>query len=327
MKRWISLLMVLTSLIFLLIACKENNNSYSNVFILENIRSDAKFINNFVIANNDDGFLIIDSNGEIIKTYSEIKANWIDSVDKENIIVYENFNKETGIAKFDNEYNLIKNNIIMTTDKLNIDPTITKVGDIYYLTTTEIEGNINNGNINEPNGVYTVKLWKTTDLKNIQFVTNIISYQNNIEDVDFVVLKDKFGLVFEKEMVDKGDSSVCIIFSEDLTGEGFWNDEIELLPADCDHEPAAFLQNGNRYTLYYSCDKEDRGESYSSSKIYYAQYSKEFECIKKDQEIPLTIEKGTLLYDVTKEQNKVHFLYVKDYLTDSALVLDSMVEN
>lgn len=285
---------------------------------------DAKFLEDKIITNVGGILTLYDQNGNLLKNYEEVQANWIDVIPEDGIVVYGNFNHEIGIVKLDmnHNYELLSNEVIMTTENLQIDPTIIKNSDTYYITVTEINGNVNNSDINAENGVYTIHLYKSYDLSQWNFVSDVASCQNNLEDVELGYINNSFYAVYEKEQLDKGNSSVCLAMSTDAEGL-CWQEKAELLPPDSDHEPASFeaLPNG-KWKLYYSCDKDYPGESYMGGKIYYAIYDENFELQKKDKEIPSTTEKGILLYDVKKYDKKEQFLMAKDYLTSCDLVIE-----
>lgn len=53
-----------------------------------------------------------------------------------------------------------------------------------YITSTEIQGNVNNGDASQENGIYTVKLYKARDFKHLDYGTNIVQEKANIVEVD-----------------------------------------------------------------------------------------------------------------------------------------------
>lgn len=256
---------------------------------------DAKFYRDCIITSVDSVLKIFDKDGKNRKTYHDVTVNWLDSLPEEGIIVYGNGNNELGIVKLDDDYNLISNDVIMKTDNLQIDPTITKVGKFYYVTATEIEGTINNPDPEQENGFYTIHLYRSANLKDWTLVSDVAAAQNNLEDVDVFYKEDRFYVTYEKETVDKGDSAIELAVSEDKEGKTFSKPK-QLLEADCDHEPAAIYAMKNGYRLFYSCDKNERGESYQGAQAFYADFDLSWNLEKKDVLLHTETEKGILLY-------------------------------
>lgn len=319
----IFILLLCTSLMFVSCGCNKNKDWTTSqmVFNLQGLHSgDAKFLKNSVVTSVDGKLTIYSMDGKKIKTYDDIHSNWIDSISDEGIIVYGNFNNEIGIAILDSDYNMISNEIVMKTPNLQIDPAIMKVKNNYYMTITEISGTVNNADKEMENGLYTIHLYKSDDLKTWTLLSDVVSCKNNIEDVDFFYHNNKFYVVYEKEEVDKGNSAICSIISKDSDGIE-WEREKQLLKADCDHEPAAIFYDKNGYVLYYSSDKDSIGQSYMGGKIYYAEYNNEFEVLCQDIELKTDIDGGILLYDVKIEKNTALFLVAENYLTDSNLAV------
>lgn len=293
------------------------------VFVIEKLHNgDAKLFNDKIITSVDGGMSIYSENGELFKNDYGIQSNWVDPYPKDNVVIYGNFENEIGIAQFDDQYNLIQNNILWKSENLHIDPAIIEIDGEYYFTATEIVGNVNNADVNQENGQYTVKLYKTSDLINIEYVSDIMSEQNNIEDVDLIKLDNGLGLVYEKESVDKGESSIEIVSSN---GEDYrnWKAKTILEKPDCDHEPASLIHNeDDTYSLYYSCDRENIGKSYMGGNIYESKFDKDFKKLSNKM-IDTETKTGILLYDVEKEGGEISFLFAKNYLTDCDLVKET----
>lgn len=267
-------------------------------------------------------WIIYDESGKLLKNDYGINSNWVDVYPEDNVVIYGNFENEIGIAQFDNQYNLIQNNVLWKSENLHIDPAIIKIGGEYYFTATEIVGNVNNADVNQENGQYTVKLYKTSDLVNIEYVSDIMSEQYNIEDVDLIELDCGLGLICEKENVDKGNSSIEIARSKSGDYKS-WKTGLVLENPDCDHETASFFKNENdTFSLYYSCDKDDLGKSYMSGKIYESIFDSDLEKIS-DKQIDTLTKTGILLYDVQKEGEEINFLFAKNYMTDCDLVKET----
>lgn len=297
-----------------------NTNIVFNIEKLHN--GDAKFFNDKIITSINGEMCIYNKNGELFKNDYGIHSNWVDTYPEDKVVIYGNFENEIGIAQFDEQYNLIKNNIILKSDNLHIDPAIIKIHGEYYFTATEIVGNVNNADVNQENGRYTVKLYKTSNLLNIEYITDIISEQYNIEDVDLIEFDNGLGLIYEKETVDKGNSSIEIISSNGKDYKN-WNAKTILESPDCDHEPASMIYNGDHtYSLYYSCDRENPGKSYMGGNIYESKFDKDFKKLR-NKKIYTETQTGILLYDVQKDGGKINFLFAKNYLTDCDLVKET----
>lgn len=319
-KKIISGILVIA--IFALSACKSDDTKLSKTMEIKQLHNgDAKFYNDDILTNVNGVMAIYNTSGEQLKTYSEVAANWLSCISEEGIIVYGNFNQQIGVVKLDENYNIESNQIIMTTENLQIDPTIIKVNNTYYITVTEIEGNVNNADPSQENGNYTIHLYSSSDLVNWNYVSKVVEMKNNLEDVDIFFQENHFYVTYEQEVVDKGNSSICLIESEDESGST-WGEPRELLPADCDHEPASWQQIDDGYRLYYSCDLKNEGESYMGGNIFYADFDKEYNLVKKDNEISTVTSKGILLYDVEQKQGKNIYLYAKDYLADCDMVIE-----
>lgn len=309
-----------------LTGCTNRTNksqSGSIRFILPEFKSgDAKLTQDFIITSKGT-IQLINQKTQEIKDLG-IEGSWLSCIEKEEtiIIVYNNWNQQTGICIVDNLGNIISNNVILQTDFLCIDPTIIEVDDTYYITITEIQGNVNNQDNKQDNGIYTVKLLKSKDLITWTYVSDIISYENNIEDVEMNYKDGILYFTFEKETIDKGLSSICMITSLDLGKT--WSEEKELLAATADQEPARFIEEDNKWYLYYSSDKEALGESYSGADVYYAVFDDKFTQISKDHLIDIDNFKGTLLYDVEVQETKLKLLYSRDYLNENSLIIEEV---
>ena len=237
-------------------------------------------------------------------------------------MVYANWDYEVGICVLDSVGNVISNEVVLKNEALSIDPTIMKYGEEYYITITSIQGNVNNGDDTQQNGVYTVQMYKSKDLKTWDYVSDIVKYQNNIEDIDLIHDGEILSCIFEKEVIDKGMSTINVVQSKDM-GKS-WSTPKELLSLVADQEPARLCFKDDKWYLYYSSDKDNIGKSYSGAKAYYAIFDKEFNKCSQDHMIKIEDDKGVLLYDVEFYDDKVEFLYAQDYLNENSLVLESI---
>jgi len=278
---------------------------------------DAKFYKDSIVTSVDSVLTIVDKRGNIRKC-PKVCANWIDTIEEKNLLVYGNGRKEIGIVHFDEKEDVLSDETVFKSENLMIDPTISENEGDYYLTYTEIKGMVNNADPNKKNGEYTLHLYRSNDLKKWEHISDIARDNNNIEDVDIVFDKGKIMAVYEKEVIDKGKSAVVIKSSFDK-GQT-WGDEKVLLDPDADQEPAVFEKADNGWRLYYSSDIAASGETYMGASAYYASFDPEFRLKEKDKPIRTRTGKGILLYDVRKRKGKTHLLYAHNYLTDCDLM-------
>ena len=229
--------------------CFKQTELVCEVYELHN--GDAKFWKDKVITSIDGKLALLSLNGNIEKQY-DINASWIDGDERNNILVYGNSNNEIGIVIFDNNNDVVLNKVILKSNNLQIDPTISVIEGDYYITTTEIKGNVNNASVDQENGEYILHLYESDNLENWNKVSDIVDEYNNIEDVDIILSNDELIVVYEKEELDKGKSSIMMKRSNDRGRT--WEGEKELLEADSDHEPATLFKFGEGYILYYSSD-------------------------------------------------------------------------
>lgn len=292
------------------------------VMKIENAHNgDAKFYNDYIVTEEEGKLVIYDMNGNQIKFFSDINAYWISCMPQENCIIYANADCQIGVLKIDDDFNIISNQIIMTTANMQIDPALIKVHDTYYLTTTEIQGTANNADMNAENGTYTLHLFKSTDLNKWSLVQDVVTAKNNIEDVDIMYLDEKLYITFEKEIVDKGDSSLNVAII-DIAQENKTT-ITELLSANCDHEPASVTTIKNGFRLYYSCDKNYYGESYSGGQIFYSDYDTKGNPLSIDCPVETETQKGILLYEVKQgDYGRKYYLYSQDYLNEGNLIIE-----
>ncbi len=286
---------------------------------------DAKFLNNQYVVTQIGGKLaFINPHGEIVKLHKEVNVNWCD-VDRENrILVYGNLEKKIGICRFDEEFNILSNEtIIEIQEDLGIDPSICKVDDKYYITVTHITGNINNADIQQENGNYSIRMYFSEDLKNWTEISKVIEAKQNLEDIDLNYYNDKFFLTYEKESYDKANSSINLLVSND-NGKS-WEQNMVLIEENADNEPAVFEYFNHKFYLYYSSDIENLGTSYEGAKIYMQEYNENLQCIGNPIEIPLQNNIGNLLYDVEKKENDLYCLFTQKYITESNFILEKTV--
>lgn len=280
---------------------------------------DTKFFGDHIITGRGN-LLLLDLSGNIEREYDGIAVNWLDGIEDEGLIVYGNFNCEHGIVRLDPESMEATEIYKQSSGKLWIDPTLAKHGDRYYATFTEIDGNVNIADPEVENGLYTIRLFASDNLADWEELPDIVSEKHNLEDVDLSIYDEVMYVTYEKEVVDKGDSAIVLRTSTDL-GQSF-GDEIILLEADCDHEPVAFLKEGDGFSLLYSCDLENRGASYMGGKIYKALYDSDFNCLEKDIAIETDTDEGLLWYDYRESGDEARYLFAGNYLTQNNMILE-----
>lgn len=153
-----------------------------------------------------------------------------------------------------------------------------------------------------------------------EYVTNICSYANNLEDVELFDYNGKLGILYEKEMLDKGKSGIYVQIAEneDFT---LWDSPKELLSPNYDNEPASLVIEGNQIILYYSSDKNDPGASYMGGNVYMAYFTEDFAIKEKDIQIETDTTKGVLLYDVKESDDKLEFLAALNYLSSNDMAI------
>lgn len=286
--------------------------------------SDVKFIKGKLL-NTERGTLtsIMNLDGSEYRTYPELDAYWTYVLeDGENLLIaYTNEKQELGLVCMDSDYRIQWNRILFTMGNLTIDPAIVKTSQGYLLTATEIFGTVNNADPNVENGTYSVHSWFSTDLEEWNRLGDILNEQNDLEDIDLLEKDGIVYLVYEKEELDKGNSAIQLVTSSDSGAS--WSQPVELLAADSDHEPAAFMWEGDQFLLYYSSDQENPGQSYMGGKAYYAVFDRDLNCKSKDNELKNLAQGGILLYDISLEDDSSGMiLYAEDYLTTGSLVVE-----
>lgn len=292
-------------------------------FKLEHLcNGDAKLLSNQYIFTQIGGVLtVIDLDGNIVRQYGDCHVNWLDVCEEDRVIVYGNSEREIGICKYDENYDVLDNQIILNiSEDAGIDPAICKVDDLWYITVTHITGNINNADLTQENGIYEIKIYCSADLKKWTEVSSVLKEKRNIEDIDLNYYEGKFYLTYEKEECDKGKSSINLLISEDK-GKN-WNSNIVLIEEDSDNEPACFFASSEGYCLYYSSDFEKPGSTYEGARVYVQEYDENLTRKGSPKLIPLLNSEGNLLYDVELKNKSLYCLFTQKYISESNLVLE-----
>lgn len=315
--------MALLVLVFAVFAYFMFFNTSEGFFLKKYANADAKFYNDHIITSVNEGVYMLDFEGKEVKAYEGLKASWMYAYAEDGLVIYSNHNRETHLLKLDENMDMISDEVILTTDLLAIDPTICKVEDTYLLTHTLIDGTVNNPNPNGENGIYTLQLYASKDLKNFEHRTIIVSEKHDIEDIDMVYHDGRLHCIYEKENYDKGPSKICMRVSDDA---GYsWSEEKVLIENGADNEMACMVKEYDGWKLFYSSDKERQGESYHGASAYSAYFDADFQHIAEyDEKIDMKDNLSVRLYEIKQTEEKLYLMYAHDYLTDKNFVLKSI---
>lgn len=298
----------------------EKEEECEVVFFHKNLyNGDAKFYQDYIITQVGGKLMVLSKEGAIIKRYEDVNANWIAALEEENSIIVCSSDNITKIIKLDDDLNVEYVKEIFDCEDLQIDPTIVKIEDQYYITVTRVVGTPNNANVAIENGQYTISLYSSTDFENWTYITDIVSEKSNLEDGIMYYKDGVMYFIFEKEVYDKKNSSICMKTSKDRGLN--WGETTILIPENADNEPAYFYKTGDGYKFYYSSDKKNPGESYNGASIYVTEFDNDFIMTQESNELAVN-HKGDLLYDVRESQDDIYLLFTQNYLSDSNLVLE-----
>ena len=297
-----------------------------NGFTLKQYRNaDAKFLGDHIVTSVDEGIQILDLQGKIVKHFPDLSASWMyvqeDVWAKENVVVYSNHANETHILCLSEEHEFRKDYVTMRTETLAIDPILIRAGNEWLLTHTLIDGTINNPDPKGDNGTYTVKLYRSGNLKEWEYVTDIISQKKNTEDGDLRYVEETGMLYYfcEMEEYDKGPSVICVMMSED--GGETWSEPIALTDVSADNEMASCERTGDGWRLYTSSDMANVGASYQGARVYYRDYSPDFTSAGEYDQSSMPDNESVRLYEVKEINGQLYFLFARNYLTDCDLLL------
>lgn len=294
--------------------------SEENGFTLSRFHNaDAKFLGDKIITSVEEGICILNLDGEIVRKLDGLSASWIYAQDRERVVAYSNHANETHILRLSENYEKLEDNTALITDTLAIDPIIVKAGEDWLLTHTTIDGTINNPEPGGDNGLYTVKLYRSQNLEDWEFVTDIISLRKNLEDGDIRYADGVLYYFFEREEYDKGPSAICVTTSKD--GGETWSEVKELLPAGADNEMAGCERTETGWRLYVSSDYACVGESYQGASVYYADYTPDFEPVRTYRRSAMPDNQAVRLYEVKEIGGQLYFLFARNFLTDCDLLL------
>ena len=327
-KRISSAILALLVLLFavgIYFACFHTSEGF---FLEKYANADAKFYNDYIITSVDEGVYMLDLNGKAIRSYEGLKASWMYAYPEEGLVVYSNHENETHLLRLDENMDMVSDEVILTSELLAIDPTICKVGDTYLVTHTTIEGTINNPDPNGDNGIYSLELFASKDLKQWEHRTTITSQKHDIEDIDMMLdnkqLSDGIRLYcfYEKENYDKGPSKICMRYSTDAGVS--WSEEKTLIENVADNEMACIMPEYEGWRLYYSSDYECVGESYNGASAYYADFDADFGALSTYQKVDMHENQSVRLYEVKEQNDRLYFMFSHNYSTDKDFVLRSI---
>lgn len=334
MKRqlWVPVLGVMLGLLAL--AFGQTGPEENGFTLLQYHNADAKFLGDRIITSVDEGIRILNLAGQTEVSYDGLSASWLYVAENDGpsgqldepgewVVAYSNHANETHILRISRENDLdFSDRTVLTTDTLAIDPIVVKAGNEWLLTHTTIEGTINNPDPNGENGIYTVKLYRSEDLENWEFVTDIISRKKDVEDGDIRYEDGVLYYFFELEEYDKGPSAICVMTSGD--GGMTWSEPRDLLPAAADNEMAECEPTKTGWRLYVSSDYVCVGESYQGASVYYSDYMPDFEPVSTYQRSKMPDNHAVRLYEVKEIDGQLYFLYARNFLTDCDLLLRTL---
>jgi hypothetical protein len=311
-------------------ACGSASPAAALLFAQRGEFGDAKLIaldgRIFVVATLDGYLQYRQSAAPFAKTTPPISANWLSVASAGGtaaIAIVGSFQENSiRVYRFDiKDGSATLLSIIAGGDALKIDPTIAVTPAGTFATYTQIRGTVNNDDPNKENGEYTVFLYRSDDLASWKYVSTIIQARRNIEDgrLFFDSSSSRLYFLFEREIVDKGHSSIEVTFSDDLGTQ--WAADTVLLEARADQEPAYFALESNQFHLYYSSDIDHQGVgSYEYARIKQASFDQSLKSLQKDIDGPNV--SAVLLLDALPHGTDEYFLFIEHYLTkDKQLML------
>lgn len=316
MGRTRTKLLIIIILLFIS-GCTTKNNYKSFRFIHQS--GDAKFYRDNRLVTSSGVLEIINTEDKSLQTFPDYLSSWVDCLPEDNLIVFSSTNLQVNVVRLNERGNQVDKFLVCSGNELRIDPTIFKIKNKYFITCTKIEGAINNGDPMKENGLYTIELYTSSDLEHWEKVSNIISMNENLEDVDVLVKADEIYVMYEQERYDHGPSDIMLISSKDLGNT--WSESTALIKRNADNEPAKLLFENDSFYLFYSSDKEDIGTSYDGAKAYVNIYNTEF-VLQEEHLLPTTVEKNMILYDVLVQDDNIALLYAANYMQNRELHID-----
>lgn len=206
--------------------------------------------------------------------------------------------------------------VVVEDDNLKIDPTLKYFKGRWFLTFTQVDGTANRSTKDSPNGTYAIKFMSSADLKSWDGPYTVIQRDSNLEDpILFAHSEDeRLTLLYEQETLDRHESALSLISSQDLGRT--WTDQRLLHLPPGDNEPAGLFKLGNHYHLFFSSDAETPGTSYEGSYAYQAPLLETNEKVNPSR---LPHIKGSLLLDTELARDTLHFVGIENYKTKRQL--------
>tara|TARA_R110001592_G_scaffold363111_1_gene680552 strand:- start:31576 stop:32463 length:888 start_codon:yes stop_codon:yes gene_type:complete len=256
-----------------------------------------------------------DANASFKSTKPTVSSSWLDIIeDNGSILCVTASFQDKSLRLYKIDMQSLNVNLIATVqqfdEQLIIDPTLLKVEDNYFITYTQIKGNINNGDTKKTNGHYEVVLLESKDLIHWKKISSIVSENTNIEDgfLSYDAGMKSLFFLYEEEVFDHKESAIKI--KKSIDGGAHWEKPITLLSATADQEPAAIFSCNEKKYLFYSSDADNLGASYYGAKGYISSFSGSN--YRPEQiDVRLKLDDGIILYDVMLHNNKMHFLAQK----------------
>lgn len=307
---------------FLIASCQKDISAPSSSVSVAREDSfhnaDSKFLGDDKVLTAKDGKLTItDFELKVLRQYP-LSSDWSDYaiVDDRLYIISSNFQREVNLTVLDLEsLELISSEVLFQTEKLCIDPACIFFDSKFYFTLTEIDGAVNNGDPTKENGLYTIKLYSSSDFEKTEYIKEVLSLKRNLEDLEFLIVENKLALVYEEEIAHSLDSSIYLLSSSE---ELF--DTKTFLLSNGDTEPAKMMKVGREWWFFYSSDASHPGMSYGGSDIYLVKFDSHWK-MKKHIKIP-SVSSGIHLYDVKYKNGTWSFLYCLNYDTTRDLVIE-----
>lgn len=311
---WVGLFLAVVALL-----CSRWEPEQEGFTLLNYHNADAKFLDDKIVTSVEESIQILDREGNLLQEYEGLSASWLYVEEEARAIVYSNHEKETHILRYSENYELLSDKVVLRTDVLAIDPILLWADGRYFLTHTTIEGTINNPDPEGENGIYTVKLYQSSDLEDWEFVGNILSKNQNLEDGDLRYIDGVLYYFFEMEDYDRGPSKLCVMYSKDM-GHSFTEPMI-LVDAIGDNEMASCERTQDGWRLYFSSDMANLGESYQGACVYYRDFSEDFTSSSICYHSAMPDNQAVRLYEVKEMDGKLYFLFARNYLTDCDLLM------
>ena len=144
---------------------------------------------------------INDSNSSFKVTNPVVSSSWLDVIeDKGSILCVTASFKEKSLRLYKIDMQSLNIELLSTVhqydEQLLIDPTMLKVEDKYFITYTQIKGNINNADTLKPNGHYEVVLLESNDLTNWKELSSIVSEDTILKTVFYTLKQRRIHFVF-----------------------------------------------------------------------------------------------------------------------------------